>query len=398
MQMKIMARTRRFAAGWACALFSAGVVLGANSLSAQMTKGQVFHIGDSGGPPPAPQASSLPATPPTSQTVVQPAAPPAANALPAPIAATTSAAPVSTKPHRAEVSFSSGLLAVRANDSSLNQILRSISRLTGMKVVGGVAEERVFGDYGPAEPATVLATLLDGTGTNVLLRETASDTPAELVLTPRTGGATPPSPYALAAGDEPDEITPASAPPASIGQTPQSVNGGMSNTAQQPTAQQPQTAAQPGPQSIPAPWNNVNGSSSNTSPTVGTLPVTNSVPTDSVPTPYTTPSSTGIVDSPNPPAANSDQAINPNGAPGSSATVADGIAAAGAATADDTPGTSPPNGTKTPEQIYQQLQQMLKGAQSGQPQTNANPATPTAPGPASTPNSPQAAPGSANPQ
>ena len=63
-----------------------------------------------------------------------------------------------------------------------------------MHISGGVPEQRVFGNYGPAAPATVLATLIDGTGSNMVLRESASDGPAELILTPRVGGPTPPSP------------------------------------------------------------------------------------------------------------------------------------------------------------------------------------------------------------
>jgi hypothetical protein len=92
----------------------------------------------------------------------------------------------------AEVVYANGLLRITADNSSLNQILRSIARETGMKVTGGVRDERVFGTYGPSTPARVLASLLDGTGSNMLLRESSSNAPAELILTPRLGGATPP--------------------------------------------------------------------------------------------------------------------------------------------------------------------------------------------------------------
>jgi hypothetical protein len=92
----------------------------------------------------------------------------------------------------ARVTYSPGLLEVDADNSSLNEILREISRQTGMKVTGGVVDERVFGKYGPAGPAEVLASLLDGTNINMILRETASTGPKELILTPREGGVTPP--------------------------------------------------------------------------------------------------------------------------------------------------------------------------------------------------------------
>ncbi len=97
---------------------------------------------------------------------------------------------------RADITYSAGLLTVEANNSSLNQILRDISRRTGMKITGHVAEDHVFGTYGPAAPAVILATLLDGTGSNLLLLQNAADAPTELVLTPRTGTATPPNPNA----------------------------------------------------------------------------------------------------------------------------------------------------------------------------------------------------------
>jgi hypothetical protein len=88
------------------------------------------------------------------------------------------------------------MINVAASNSSLNQILREISRLTGIKISGGVADERVFGNYGPSSPSQVLATLLDGTGSNMLLIHSTGDAPEELILTPRQGGATPPNPNA----------------------------------------------------------------------------------------------------------------------------------------------------------------------------------------------------------
>ncbi len=110
----------------------------------------------------------------------------------------------------AEVVYAQGQLVITADNSSLNQILRGISRQTGMKITGGVADDRVYGRYGPAPPREILATLLAGTGTNMLLRETASGAPAELVLAPRQGGPTPPSPGSSAPESE------RQAPPATL--------------------------------------------------------------------------------------------------------------------------------------------------------------------------------------
>jgi len=264
------------------------------------------------------QISTLPATQPTTL--------PAANTLQAPIAATPDTTHPSHEPQRAEVTYAAGLINVRADNSSLNQILHTISRLTDMTITGGVADERVFGNYGPAEPSTILATLLDGTGSNMLLRISTTDAPSELVLTPRNGGPTPPNPNAGRFDDEDANQ-----------RRPRRLSDRLQRQGQplQPQvipqqAQAPAQQQQPsGPPSIPQPANNVNGSPDNTSPTAASYPTTNSVPLDSVPTPSTTPSTSGIVDSPNPPPANS------------------------------TTGTSP-NGVATPDQIYQQLLQMQK--------------------------------------
>ncbi|GGA60092.1 hypothetical protein GCM10011507_09600 [Edaphobacter acidisoli] len=81
----------------------------------------------------------------------------------------------------------------------MNQILSDISRQTRIKITGGVADERVFGSYGPESPAQVLNSLLDGTSSNMMLVGSSGPAPAELILTPRSGSATPPSPMASAA-------------------------------------------------------------------------------------------------------------------------------------------------------------------------------------------------------
>ncbi len=109
---------------------------------------------------------------------------------------------VSTE-HPAAVTYTAGRLSVTANDSSLDQILRAISRATGMKVTGSIADERVFGTYGPDDPAKVLSALLDGTSSNMLIIQSSQTgntiagnaAPIELVLSPRTGGPTPPNPH-----------------------------------------------------------------------------------------------------------------------------------------------------------------------------------------------------------
>jgi hypothetical protein len=115
------------------------------------------------------------------------------------------------KTYRARVAFSNNQLTVSAENSSLNEILSEIARLTGMKITGGVADERVYGSYGPDSAETVLNELLDGTGSNVMLLETPQHTVAELILTPRNGGPTPPSPNALRDEDRNEESLPSAA-------------------------------------------------------------------------------------------------------------------------------------------------------------------------------------------
>ncbi len=328
----------------------------------------------------------------------------------APLAATgTPAAHPGERHHRAQVSCTAGQLTVHADNSSLNGILRSVSRCTGMRITGGVVDQRVFGDYGPAAPATVIATLLDGTGSNMLLLETASDQPAELVLTPRTGGPTPPGPNAVP-DDDADAENAAAVPAQSGGaQTGPAQTGATQPGATQPGPAQPaygsaggnanQTpvpvaaggSAVTGPASIPQPINNVNGSAGNTSPTASSYPTTNSVSLDSLPTPSTTPGTNGIVDSPNPPAPGSDTANLLNGgggnapgpatltpAPTGSATQPGGTntttpVPTGAVQPGADSTSTPPNGTLTPQGVYQQLQQLRQQQQQQQAPTTPPP-------------------------
>ena len=144
--------------------------------------------------------------PPTQEPSAQDGATPSTqqDSPPQPVAPAPEPAPT-TKPRRATVTYEAGLLSIQANDSSLNLILRQVAHLTGMKITGGVAEERVFGNYGPSKPSTVLSTLLDGTRSDMVLRHDTSNTITELILTPRGGGAVPPGPNALVWGPDDDQ-------------------------------------------------------------------------------------------------------------------------------------------------------------------------------------------------
>ncbi len=182
-------------------------------------------------------------------------------------------------PRRSHITFEHGLLTVTASNASLNGLIRDIARQTGMKVSGAVAEDRVFGTYGPADPQKVLATLLDGTGSNILILSNAADSPLQLILTPRTGAATPPNPNAnLDQNDEDDDGTPppgaptAAGPrgrpaiiPGSIPNAPPAPNTGASAPANQ-IAPASQTLAFPPIDSTSAP------ATATTTPDAGTSP------------------------------------------------------------------------------------------------------------------------------
>jgi hypothetical protein len=151
-----------------------------------------------------PAQSSRPpqGTPASVQAPSNPPAAPTTTPEPPPVPLTPSQRP----PQRAQVTYTDGELSVAADNASLNQILRQIATDTGIKITGGVADERVFGQYGPDTPAQVLAALLDGTGSNMILVHHDGAALSELILTPRQGGPTPPNPNAAAfSRSEPEE-------------------------------------------------------------------------------------------------------------------------------------------------------------------------------------------------
>lgn len=95
----------------------------------------------------------------------------------------------------ATVTSANNELTVKANNSSLTQILRQVSSKTGMQLDGLGGDERVFGSFGPGAPREVLTSLLNGTTYNVVMvGDLPNGAPRELLLTRRTGArATPQS-------------------------------------------------------------------------------------------------------------------------------------------------------------------------------------------------------------
>jgi hypothetical protein len=93
----------------------------------------------------------------------------------------------------ATVSAHNNELTVKADNSSLSQILHQVSSATGMKLDGLGGDERVFGSFGPGAPREVLTSLLNGTSYNILMvGDLPNGAPRQLLLSNRAGGAPPP--------------------------------------------------------------------------------------------------------------------------------------------------------------------------------------------------------------
>jgi hypothetical protein len=131
----------------------------------------------------------------------------------------------------ATVTSNNNELTVKADNSSLSQILHQVSSATGMKLDGLGGDERVFGSFGPAAPREVITALLDGTSYNILMvGDLPNGAPRQLLLTRKaSGGASPsvasangaPNPNQAHNGDEdnpddnasPDDSSDDTAPP-----------------------------------------------------------------------------------------------------------------------------------------------------------------------------------------
>lgn len=156
-------------------------------------------------PPLASSATPTKAVPHHPAQRAQTAARPAAVAANQPAASPARAPSLLDKPAQpAEVTLHDGLLSVRADNSSLLQILKQLGSSSGMAVDGFQEDQRVFGTYGPGNPGDILSTLLQGAGYNFLMvGATRQGTPREIVLTARgNAGVSGPAP---AQQEQPDE-------------------------------------------------------------------------------------------------------------------------------------------------------------------------------------------------
>jgi hypothetical protein len=102
-------------------------------------------------------------------------------------------------PAPATVTAHTNELTVKADNSSLTQILHQVSSATGMRLDGLGGDERVFGSFGPGAPREVLTALLNGTSYNVvMIGDLPNGAPRALLLSHRAAGGTSPQPAASA--------------------------------------------------------------------------------------------------------------------------------------------------------------------------------------------------------
>jgi hypothetical protein len=107
-------------------------------------------------------------------------------------------------PAPATVTAHTNELTVKADNSSLTQILHQVSSATGMRLDGLGGDERVFGSFGPGVPREVLTALLNGTSYNVVMvGDLPNGAPRQLLLSRRASGGTSPQPAASANPNQP---------------------------------------------------------------------------------------------------------------------------------------------------------------------------------------------------
>lgn len=98
-------------------------------------------------------------------------------------------------PRPPTVSYQNGQLSIVAPNSTLSDILQAVKSKTGAAIdIPAGANERVVSRFGPGPARDVLASLLNGTHFNyVMIGSDANPTSvAQVILTPRVGGETPP--------------------------------------------------------------------------------------------------------------------------------------------------------------------------------------------------------------
>jgi hypothetical protein len=129
---------------------------------------------------------------PHKRLVATPALAPATPAAPTPatpLAPELPQWPANEKPVPAAITWDSQGLLIDAANSSLEEILMEVATLTGAKLEGFDADQRVFGAFGPGPARDVLSQLLLGSGYNVQQPQPQNPPPIRPGFPP--GGRTP---------------------------------------------------------------------------------------------------------------------------------------------------------------------------------------------------------------
>jgi hypothetical protein len=109
-----------------------------------------------------------------------------------------------------KLTYQNGVLTIIAQNSTLSDILRDVHSKTGAAIdLPGNASERVVGQFGPGTPRDVLASLLNGSHFNYVMVGTPAnpDSVAQVILTAKTGGETPPAAQSAASGEQAGMMT-----------------------------------------------------------------------------------------------------------------------------------------------------------------------------------------------
>lgn len=122
--------------------------------------------------------------------------------------------PANENPGQPKVTWDSHGLRIDAANSSLRQILNNVATVTGAKVEGMGADERVFGEFGPGQARDVLSQLLHGSSYNVLMiGDQGQGTPRQIVLSSRHAGGAAPAASGRPLQESPEDDTEPEAEP-----------------------------------------------------------------------------------------------------------------------------------------------------------------------------------------
>ncbi|MGC1873063.1 MAG: hypothetical protein WA700_19055 [Acidobacteriaceae bacterium] len=194
--------------GWTLALAAAWMLLlPASLVSAQAAGTAPTNVG-------SPSTKTSTAKPPVHHAVHhhhRHGKPVAATVAPEPAAPPPPLPPAEQPANPATVDFNHGLLTVRARNSSLIGILDQIQHQTGLVIEGLNHDQRMYGQYGPGNISSTLASLLDGSGYDFVIVGGSDHAAARLILSAPDSNGVPVATPASVANNQP--ATPAEGNP-----------------------------------------------------------------------------------------------------------------------------------------------------------------------------------------